>query len=517
MKKRFLDRFRYPYLQKRLPENIVPGRGLRMKRVKSIQKGKPLRPPIPSLSSDRGKTPNRSPGLHLRLMRGTLRLHRRKLFGEKHTWLGIDTLERGSLASDSYHPSRIDSDARFAGQSGGALGVADQPPRVSQFRPAHLASPTMHVQSSALQAMGEVWARRPRTEKSIGLLEPRGASPTSQLGATPLPKEHHKVMVVHHKVMVARDSLYSSFQLEEALTKQQERRPSPLLLKLMERSKLRIMYGNIPNREVDKLVKEGVSIRGGLSGNLFRLLESRIDVFLCRIGFFATIPHSRQWIHHGKILVNNKMVTIASYLLTPGDVVSISASHIAPLRESLQDRSRKLQILKGLPSQGDARSAALSTPAELPRSDPIRRASKGSEARLARGPAPSPSQHRKAMLGNEGGWTTPHAQQVGALLSEQASPSGKPAMQDRGRRGRTQSPPNFPALVGASSHDAKPGEIFGRPIRVANDARRERLRWFNVKPPNAEISFRCFAAIYLYSPQQVLLPATVDVERMTKS
>ena len=89
MKKRFLDRFTYPYLQKRLPENIVPGRGLSAKRVKSLHKGKPLRSPMAGLSPDRGKTSNRSPGLCLRLMKGALRLHKRKLFGEKHAWSGI--------------------------------------------------------------------------------------------------------------------------------------------------------------------------------------------------------------------------------------------------------------------------------------------------------------------------------------------------------------------------------------------------------------------------------------------
>lgn len=43
-----------------------------------------------------------------------------------------------------------------------------------------------------------------------------------------------------------------SLRLEEAPIKEQERGHSPLLLKSMERNKLRIMYGNTAIQEVDK-------------------------------------------------------------------------------------------------------------------------------------------------------------------------------------------------------------------------------------------------------------------------
>ena len=509
MKKRFLDRFTYPYLQKRLPENIVPGRGLSAKRVKSLHKGKPLRSPIGGLFPDMGKTPYRSPGLYLRLMKGALRLHKRKLFGEKHPWSGIDTLERGSLASATSLPSRqslelasrqsLESASRQGLELASMIAPRDaqkqNPSRPLALSP--LLSPDaggsiakQSAKPSQLRST-EVWIKDLPDGRFQELSGLKDAAPTPQLEGTAFSKG-------------GRDSIYSSFQLEEALSKQQERRPSPLLLKLMERNKLRIMYGNMANREVDKLIRRGLSTRGGLGDNLFRLLESRIDVFLCRVGFFATIPNARQRIHHGKVLINNKIVTAASRILKPGDVVSISASNATPLRESLQERSRKLQILKG---QG---SGAWAATRELPRLEGISKANQGGLMRASpsdAGAASGGSQVREGLTGLTGPTASQSDARAGGL--SQGRFDERVALQSNAPS--TQFPPNFFKLVGGQR------AISGRSARIGNDARRERLRWFNVKPSNAEISFRCLTAIYLYPPQQVLLPATVDVEKITRS
>ena len=46
---------------------------------------------------------------------------------------------------------------------------------------------------------------------------------------------------------------------------------------------------------------------------------------------------------------------------------------------------------------------------------------------------------------------------------------------------------------------------------------REKLRFFSLKLTHVEVSFRLFTAIYLYSPQRILLPATIDIEKIRKS
>lgn len=55
-----------------------------------------------------------------------------------------------------------------------------------------------------------------------------------------------------------------------------------------------------------------------------KIFESRIDVVLYRAKFTLSIRNAQQLIFHGKIFVNKKCITIKSYLLKPGDLVTIN-------------------------------------------------------------------------------------------------------------------------------------------------------------------------------------------------
>lgn len=62
----------------------------------------------------------------------------------------------------------------------------------------------------------------------------------------------------------------------------------------------------------------------GVTGdNLLRILESRLDNVVYRVGFASSRAEARQLVGHGHYEVNGKRVDIASYLLKAGDVVSI--------------------------------------------------------------------------------------------------------------------------------------------------------------------------------------------------
>ena len=62
----------------------------------------------------------------------------------------------------------------------------------------------------------------------------------------------------------------------------------------------------------------------GITGdNLLRILESRLDNVVYRVGFASSRSEARQLVGHGHFEVNGKRVDIASYLLKAGDVVSI--------------------------------------------------------------------------------------------------------------------------------------------------------------------------------------------------
>jgi len=562
MKKRFLDRFRYPYLRKRLPENIAAGRKLMNQRAKSLYKDKPF------LAS---RVSNRPSGLSLQLRKGTLQLHKRRLFGQKTPWWEIDTLERGSLVSALHSPSMallkplirmgcgapapsqrtpsmsllrmggdqttsiVAAEARGSEEkhprelvgariwrsvkhrktasdhedlqplgvrvkrssnkqsqklverevTNGALGLRSLALHVEgQAIPTSLGNATAGSRSTALpskhnsasDALG-ISAHQQQTTPSMALLrmgsmgcgkshtahaqqgQRRGGQPTPCVAKPSNPRVGQ--VWLSNPLKKGGDLIYSSFQVEEGLSRQQEKRPSPLLLQLMERTKLRIMYGNMANREVDRLIKRGLSIRGRMVDNLFKLLESRLDVFLYRIGFFATIPCARQWIHYGKVLINNKPYTSANYILQPGDVVSISTDQLIHLRRSLQERIRKLQVI---------RSEQLKT------------------------------------------WTSPNE-----LYESRKRVSQGDATQPVRRKNPNQFLVNFSELVGIQRQFRAPERgtpvSASRRLQAGHDAQRERLRWFNVKPSNAEISYRSLTAIYLYPPQQVLSTAIIDVEK----
>ena len=62
----------------------------------------------------------------------------------------------------------------------------------------------------------------------------------------------------------------------------------------------------------------------GVTGdNLLKILESRLDNVVYRVGFASSRAEARQLVGHGHFEVNGKRVDIASYLLKAGDVVSI--------------------------------------------------------------------------------------------------------------------------------------------------------------------------------------------------
>jgi small subunit ribosomal protein S4 len=66
------------------------------------------------------------------------------------------------------------------------------------------------------------------------------------------------------------------------------------------------------------------SRKKGITGHeLLRILESRLDNVVYRLGFASTRPQARQLVTHGNFAVNGKKVDIASYLVKPGDVVSV--------------------------------------------------------------------------------------------------------------------------------------------------------------------------------------------------
>ena len=63
--------------------------------------------------------------------------------------------------------------------------------------------------------------------------------------------------------------------------------------------------------------------KGATGTELLRILESRLDNVVYRMGFAATRAEARQLVSHKSILVNGKIVNIASFRVRPGDIISV--------------------------------------------------------------------------------------------------------------------------------------------------------------------------------------------------
>jgi small subunit ribosomal protein S4 len=100
-------------------------------------------------------------------------------------------------------------------------------------------------------------------------------------------------------------------------------RDSEYLLQLREKQKARRIYGLLEKQF--QLIYGRANKQPGITGeNLLRLLELRIDNVVFRTAFASSRNQARQFVRHGHVLVNGKRVTIPSYTLRKGDVISLS-------------------------------------------------------------------------------------------------------------------------------------------------------------------------------------------------
>ncbi|HDK41490.1 MAG TPA: 30S ribosomal protein S4, partial [Nitrospirae bacterium] len=77
--------------------------------------------------------------------------------------------------------------------------------------------------------------------------------------------------------------------------------------------------------------------KGVTGSNLLQLLERRLDSVAYRLGFASNRRQARQLVTHGHFTVNDKRVTIPSYLVSPGDVIGLkeTSKKLVPIQDSV--------------------------------------------------------------------------------------------------------------------------------------------------------------------------------------
>jgi small subunit ribosomal protein S4 len=96
-------------------------------------------------------------------------------------------------------------------------------------------------------------------------------------------------------------------------------------LQLREKQKVRRIYGVLEAQFRNTFAK-AVKMKGITGENLLSTLERRLDSVIYRMGLGASRSQGRQIVRHGHIQVNGRKVNIPSFIVKPGDEVSVRES-----------------------------------------------------------------------------------------------------------------------------------------------------------------------------------------------
>ena len=109
---------------------------------------------------------------------------------------------------------------------------------------------------------------------------------------------------------------------------------SEYLLQLREKQKARRYYG-ILEKQFRNYYEKAAKASGITGEALLRMLETRLDNVVYRLGFAASRAQARQIIRHGHFQVNGRRVNIPSFQVRPNDVVSLKAG--SPVEQVVRD------------------------------------------------------------------------------------------------------------------------------------------------------------------------------------
>ena len=113
--------------------------------------------------------------------------------------------------------------------------------------------------------------------------------------------------------------------------KRSNRKMSEYGLQLREKQKAKFIYG-VLEKPFRNYFEKAQRMSGMTGENLMRLLESRLDNVVFRLGLARTRREARQIVDHKHVLVNGKQVNIPSYLIKAGDVIEIKEKHKSSTR-----------------------------------------------------------------------------------------------------------------------------------------------------------------------------------------
>ncbi|MGJ0845110.1 30S ribosomal protein S4 [Tissierella praeacuta] len=104
-------------------------------------------------------------------------------------------------------------------------------------------------------------------------------------------------------------------------------------IQLLEKQRLRAYYG-VMEKQFAKYVRQAKKSQNQTGHVLVKILETRLDNLVYRLGFASSIRQARQMVVHGHILVNGKKIDIPSYMVQIGDTIE------------LKEKSKAIELFK---------------------------------------------------------------------------------------------------------------------------------------------------------------------------
>lgn len=115
---------------------------------------------------------------------------------------------------------------------------------------------------------------------------------------------------------------------------------------LQEKQKVKFMYG-LNERQFHKTFVEAGKLQGIHGENFLKLLESRLDNLVYRMGFANTRRGARQLVNHGHIIVDGQKVDIPSYRVKPGQVIGLKANkELKSVTEALANVTKRVEYIE---------------------------------------------------------------------------------------------------------------------------------------------------------------------------
>ena len=150
--------------------------------------------------------------------------------------------------------------------------------------------------------------------------------------------------------------------------KRASRKMSEYGLQLREKQKAKFIYG-VLEKPFRNYFEKAQRMSGMTGENLMRILESRLDNVVFRMGFARTRREARQIVDHKHVLVNGKQINIPSYQVKAGDVIEIKEKHkSSPRYKGITEVTAGRLVPEWLESDLEALKGTVK---ELPRRDEI--------------------------------------------------------------------------------------------------------------------------------------------------